>query len=43
VPGTPDDTEIITLRSKLPLDRLRVEPCEDGHGEHRGWDWGECR
>jgi hypothetical protein len=24
VPGTPDDTEIITLRSRLPLPSLRV-------------------
>ncbi len=45
VPGTPDGTEIITLRSKVPLDRLRVEPCKDEHGEHQGWEraWGECR
>lgn len=29
VPGTPDGTEIITLRSKVPLRTLRVEPCKD--------------
>jgi hypothetical protein len=28
VPGTPDDTAIITLRFREPLDKLRV----DGHG-----------
>jgi hypothetical protein len=27
--GTPDGTEIITLRSKVPLRTLRVEPCKD--------------
>lgn len=29
VPGTPDGTEIITLRSHVPLRTLRVEPCKD--------------
>ena len=29
VPGTPDGTEIITLRSKVPLRTLRVQPCKD--------------
>ena len=29
VPGTPDGTEIITLRSKVPLRTLRVEPCKE--------------
>lgn len=28
VPGTPDGTEIITLRSRVPLGTLRVEPCK---------------
>jgi hypothetical protein len=28
VPGTPDSTEIITLRSRVPLRTLRVEPCK---------------
>jgi len=29
VPGTPDGTEIITLRSKVPLRTLKVQPCKD--------------
>jgi hypothetical protein len=29
VPGTPDGTEIIVLRSKVPLRTLRAEPCKD--------------
>ena len=29
VPGTPDGTEIITLKSKVPLRTLRVQPCKD--------------
>ena len=29
MPGTPDGTEIITLRSKVPLRTLRVQPCKD--------------
>jgi hypothetical protein len=29
VPGTPDGTEIITLRSKVPLRTLTVQPCKD--------------
>lgn len=27
-PGTPDDTELITLRSQVPLRTLRVQPCK---------------
>jgi len=39
VPGTPDGTEIITLRSKVPLRTLRVQPCKDTrNGAHNGWD-----
>jgi hypothetical protein len=39
VPGTPDGTEIITLRSKEPLRTLRVPGCKDNRsGEHHGWD-----
>ena len=39
VPGTPDGTEIITLRSKVPLGTLRVQPCKDGRpgGGHGGF------
>jgi len=29
VPGTPDRTELITLRSKAPLSTLRVQPCKE--------------
>jgi hypothetical protein len=29
VPGTPDGTEIITLRARVPLRTLRVQPCKD--------------
>jgi hypothetical protein len=29
VPGTPDGTEIITLRAKVPLRTLRVQACKD--------------
>ena len=29
VPGTPDGTEIITLRSKVPLQSLHVDACKD--------------
>ena len=43
VPGTPDDTELVTLRSKVPLRTLRVQPCKDastgarnGHDESKG-------
>ena len=50
VPGTPDGTEIITLRSKMPLRSLRVQPCKDSSiGARRGWPHGggppnaECR
>ena len=28
IPGTPDNTELITLRSRQPLAALRVEPCK---------------
>ena len=27
--GTPDGTESITLRSKAPLNTLRVQPCKE--------------
>lgn len=49
VPGTPDGTEIITLRSTTPLKRLRVVACESGDDDRRrdrdGDDHGEddCR
>ena len=38
VPGTPDNTEIITLRSRVRLDDLRVQPCkhDGGRGNNRG-------
>lgn len=36
VPGTPDGTEIITLRSNVPLKSLRVEPCRR-RDERRGY------
>ena len=47
VPGTPDDTEIITLRSRVPLKELRVERCDrragdDDDDDDRGRDT-ECR
>ena len=39
VPGTPDGTEIITLRSKVPLRTLRVQPCKDAStGARNGLD-----
>ena len=39
VPGVPDGTEIITLRSTTPLKRLRVVPCESGDDDRgRGRD-----
>ena len=38
VPGTPDGTEMITLRSTKRLDKLRVSSCEDGHGHFGGKD-----
>jgi hypothetical protein len=28
VPGTPDGTELVLLRSKVPLSTLRVQPCK---------------
>jgi hypothetical protein len=47
VPGTPDGTEIILLRSRVPLRTLRVQPCKDaslgarnGQSDSRGND---CR
>lgn len=45
VPGTPDGTEIITLRFELPLTALRVEPCTGGHrqGGRDKHDRGDCR
>jgi hypothetical protein len=35
VPGTPDGTEIITLRSTVPLKSLRVAPCGKRDDERR--------
>jgi hypothetical protein len=29
LPGTPDGTELITLRSKAPVSTLRVQPCKE--------------
>ena len=46
VPGTPDGTEIITLRSRAPLRTMRVEPCKDAStGARNGHDpkSGGCR
>ena len=45
VPGTPDGTEIITLRSRVPLRTLRVDECDDddGHGRGRRSRRGDCR
>lgn len=44
VPGTPDDTEIITLRSKVPLRTLRVQPCKAAMlGGHVGQQDHGCR
>lgn len=46
VPGTPDNTEMITLRSKVPLRTLRVEPCKDASiGKRNGHDHDDddCR
>jgi hypothetical protein len=51
VPGTPDDTEIITLRSRVPLKSLRVDRCnhrsewrrdDDDDDDDRRRD-GDCR
>jgi hypothetical protein len=39
VPGTPDGTELITLRASKPLFTLRVESCEDADA-HFGGDRG---
>ena len=33
VPGTPDGTEIITLRSKQPLRTLKIESCDDDRNQ----------
>ena len=35
VPGTPDGTELITLRSKRPLSKLRVDTCRDDDEDAR--------
>ena len=44
VPGTPDGTEIITLRSKVPLRTLRVQPCKDAStGARNGQSEQPCR
>ena len=44
VPGTPDGTEIITLRSSVPLRSLRVDECDDdGHGRGGRSRRGDCR
>jgi hypothetical protein len=48
VPGTPDNTELITLRSKVPLRTLRVDPCKDastgaGNGHNAGNGPPNCR
>ena len=43
VPGTPDGTEMILLRSQVPLRTLKAEPCKEaslgaknGHKDPRG-------
>ena len=42
LPGTPDGTEIITLRSQVPLCTVWVQPCKDVRvGAHNGWSRGE--
>jgi hypothetical protein len=41
VPGTPDDTEIITLRSPQPLHALKVS-CGHKYGSDERYAWG-CR
>ena len=46
VPGTPDNTEIITLRSRTRLKDLQVQPCRhtnDGHGRHDSHRGKSCR
>jgi hypothetical protein len=45
VPGTPDGTEIITLRSRVPLRTLRALPCKDSStGSRNGLSNGRnCR
>jgi hypothetical protein len=37
IPGTPDGTEIITLRSSVPLRTLRVQSCKDHDRDHHEW------
>jgi hypothetical protein len=44
VPGVPDGTEIITLKSKVPLRTLRVQPCKDAStGARNGHDTKDKR
>ncbi|NOT43273.1 MAG: esterase-like activity of phytase family protein [Acidobacteria bacterium] len=43
VPGTPDGTELITLRSDVPLRALRVEPCRSRGNDHRDRDRDDDR
>ena len=44
VPGTPDGTEIITLKSKVPLHTLRVQPCKDAStGARNGSSTAACK
>ncbi|HKY22947.1 MAG TPA: esterase-like activity of phytase family protein [Vicinamibacterales bacterium] len=41
IPGTPDDTEIITIRSKVPLRTLHVQPCKEASiGARNGFPHG---
>ena len=42
VPGTPDGTEIITLRSKVPLFTLRVESCKDADAHFGSVSGSDC-
>ena len=41
MPGTPDGTEIITLRAKVPLRTLRVQPCKDASTGSRNGQSGD--
>jgi hypothetical protein len=43
VPGTPDDTEIITLRSNVPLKRLRVDQCKRRGDDDEGGTDHHCQ
>ena len=43
VPGTPDNTEIITLRSRTRLADLRVQPCHGGHHGKGSKRNADCR